>query len=76
MKDRHLLSRTVVSCPGEFGRTPTVKRLAGRDPWPTGFSVVLVGGSLRGGLAIGPTDPEGRAPPSDPVNIADIHATA
>jgi hypothetical protein len=75
LKDRQLLSRTVVICAGEFGRTPTINRLGGRDHWPTGFSVVLAGGSLRCGLALGATDPEGHAAPSDPVNIADIHAT-
>ena len=75
LKDRDLLSRTVVICAGEFGRTPTINRLAGRDHWPNGFSIVLAGGGLRRGVAIGSTDPEGRREPADPVPIADIHAT-
>jgi hypothetical protein len=75
LKERRTLGRTVVICAGEFGRTPTINRLGGRDHWPTGFSVVLAGGGLRGGVALGATDPEGRAGPTDPVNSADIHAT-
>jgi uncharacterized protein (DUF1501 family) len=75
LKDRRLLSRTVVICAGEFGRTPGINPLGGRDHWPNGFSVVLAGGGLRGGLALGATDPEGRRDPADPVTIGDIHAT-
>jgi len=76
LKERQLLRRTVVICAGEFGRTPTINRLGGRDHWPTGFSVVMAGGGLRGGLTVGATDPEGRRDPTDPVNVGDIHATA
>jgi hypothetical protein len=75
LKDRNLFHRTVVICAGEFGRTPTINRLGGRDHWPVGFSVVLAGGGLRGGVVVGATDPEGRAEPTDRVNVADIHAT-
>jgi len=75
LKDRDLLRRTVVVCAGEFGRTPTINRLGGRDHWPSGFSVVLAGGGLRGGVALGATDPDGRREPTDPIGIGDIHAT-
>lgn len=75
LRERQLLRRTVVICAGEFGRTPTINRLGGRDHWPNGFSVVLAGGGLRGGVALGATDPEGRRPPTDPISIGDIHAT-
>ena len=75
LKDRQLLRRTVVICAGEFGRTPIINRLGGRDHWPNGFSVVLAGGGLRGGLAVGATDPAGRGDPTNPINIGDIHAT-
>ncbi len=75
LKDRQLLSRTVVICAGEFGRTPIINRLGGRDHWPNGFSVVVAGGGLLAGVAVGETDPEGRRTPTDPVQIGDIHAT-
>ena len=75
LKQRGRLGRTVVVCAGEFGRTPKLNRLEGRDHWPTGFSAVLAGGSIQGGRVVGATDPEGRKPPSDPVPIANLHAT-
>jgi hypothetical protein len=74
LKSHDLLHRTMVLCAGEFGRTPRINALDGRDHWPGGFSVALAGG-VRGGLAIGETDPEGVAKVSDPYEVADIHAT-
>ncbi|MBX9790065.1 MAG: DUF1501 domain-containing protein [Pirellulales bacterium] len=75
LRERGLWSRTVVLCAGEFGRTPTINALAGRDHWPRGFSAVLGGGGLRGGQVVGSTDPEGKAAPSDPQRFPDMHAT-
>ncbi|WP_165231090.1 DUF1501 domain-containing protein [Aquisphaera insulae] len=72
---RKLLDRTVVVCAGEFGRSPKINPLGGRDHWPTGFSVALAGGGLRGGLALGETDPEGLKDPSRPIPAQDVHAT-
>ncbi len=76
LTERKLLDRTVVFCGGEFGRTPAMNPLGGRDHWPTGFSVALAGGGLRGGQIIGATDPAGKeATPKDPVTVGDLHAT-
>jgi uncharacterized protein (DUF1501 family) len=75
LKERDLLKRTVVLCAGEFGRTPKINPAGGRDHWPNGFSLALAGGGLRGGLALGRTDPEGAQDPADPVTVADVHAT-
>jgi uncharacterized protein (DUF1501 family) len=75
LKERGLLERTIVMCAGEFGRTPEINRLGGRDHWPRGFSIALAGGRLRGGQAVGQTDPEGIEDPTQPVGVADIHAT-
>jgi Protein of unknown function (DUF1501) len=75
LERRQLLDRTVVLCCGEFGRTPKVNPLGGRDHWPNGFSLALAGGGLRGGLAIGQTDPEGLKDPVRPSTIEDVHAT-
>ena len=75
LRERGLLERTVVMCGGEFGRTPNVNAVGGRDHWPNGFSVALAGGGLRGGQVIGATDPEGKPEPSDPVKVPDLHAT-
>jgi hypothetical protein len=75
LREHSLLERTVVLCAGEFGRTPALNPAGGRDHWPTGFSVALAGGGIRGGQAIGATDPEGRAEPVNPVTVGDLHAT-
>ena len=75
LKRRDLLERTVVLCGGEFGRTPKVNLAGGRDHWTNGYSVALAGGGLRGGIALGQTDPAGKADPDRPASIADLHAT-
>lgn len=76
LQRRGLLDHTVVLCGGEFGRTPKINGLEGRDHWPHAFSIALAGGGLAGGRVLGSTDPEGEVrEPSDPVAVADIHAT-
>jgi len=72
---RGQLGRTVVLCGGEFGRSPALNRLGGRDHWPIGYSLAIAGGGLKGGIAVGATDPEGRKDPIRPAGIADVHAT-
>ncbi|MFI5461073.1 MAG: DUF1501 domain-containing protein [Isosphaerales bacterium] len=72
---KDLLDRTVILCCGEFGRTPKMNLAAGRDHWPSGFSLALAGGGIRGGLAIGATDPEGVKDPVRPTTVEDVHAT-
>ena len=75
LKSRNALDRTVVLCCGEFGRTPKMNLTAGRDHWTNGFSLALAGGGLRGGVAVGATDPEGAKDPVRPTTIEDVHAT-
>lgn len=72
---RGQLDRTIVLCGGEFGRTPKLNPLGGRDHWPLGYSLAIAGGGLKGGITVGATDPEGRANPARPATIADVHAT-
>lgn len=77
---RDLLESTVVLCIGEFGRTPTINQLDGRDHWPNGFSCVVGGGGLRSGLVLGATDPNAEVEdklraPHDPLRIQDLYAT-
>jgi uncharacterized protein (DUF1501 family) len=75
LRRRKLLDRTIVLCYGEFGRTPKLNLAAGRDHWPSGFSLALAGGGIGGGRVIGKTDPEGVKDPTHPTTIEDIHAT-
>jgi hypothetical protein len=76
LKQRGLLESTVVLWIGEFGRTPKINPLGGRDHWPTGFSAVVGGGGFRSGLVIGETDREGvKTEPADPIEVHDLYAT-
>jgi uncharacterized protein (DUF1501 family) len=75
LKDRGQFDKTLVVCMGEFGRTPKLNALGGRDHWPNAYSVALAGGGIKGGVVVGATDPEGTKDPDDPVKVGDLHAT-
>jgi hypothetical protein len=82
LNDHKLLESTVVLWGGEFGRTPTVNPVGGRDHWPHGFTIALAGGGIRGGRVIGETssDPPEKSKSwekfvADPRQVSDIHAT-
>ena len=53
---RGMLDDTIILVSGEFGRTPRINKLAGRDHWPNVMSVLMAGGGLRTGQVIGKTD--------------------
>ena len=75
LKQRGLLDSTLVVSTGEFGRTPIVQGIRGRDHHPYGFSVWMAGGGIRGGKVIGATDELGFRPVEDPMHVHDVHAT-
>lgn len=76
LKARDLWQSTAVLCIGEFGRTPVINPLDGRDHWPKGFSCLVGGGGLREGVVIGETDPSGqKTDPKDPIEVQDLYAT-
>jgi len=78
--DRDLLASTIVLCIGEFGRTPRINPLGGRDHWPHGFSAVVGGGGLTAGRVIGSTAADNQTDekpikPTIPIEIPDLYAT-
>jgi hypothetical protein len=73
--DRGLLSSTLVVWMGEFGRTPRINQNNGRDHWPRGFSVVLAGGRIKGGITYGETEVNGKAVKEKPVTESELLAT-
>jgi hypothetical protein len=75
LSERGLLDTTLVIWMGDFGRTPTINKDAGRDHWPQCYTVVMAGGGVRGGQLIGASDKIGAYPSERPVSPADIHAT-
>ena len=73
--ERGLLDSTLVCVTGEFGRTPHLSKLGGRDHWPYCFSAVLAGGGVPGGTVVGASDARGAYPADRPVSPADFAAT-
>src|SRR2546427_8066024 len=60
---------------GEFGRTPTINKDAGRDHWPKVTCAVLAGGGMKTGQIIGATDRWGDEPAERPVTFGEVFAT-
>jgi hypothetical protein len=75
LTDRGLLAETLVVVIGEFGRTPKINKLGGRDHWGHVFSFALAGAGIRGGQVIGASDKNGAYPASDPIRGGDLTAT-
>lgn len=72
LRERGLLESTLVVMMGEFGRTPKINSLAGRDHWPRAGSVCLAGGGVKGGQVIGATNAYGEVPVECPVGPPDL----
>lgn len=75
LKQRGMLDETLVIWGGEFGRTPMSQGGDGRDHHIKGFSFMLAGGGIRGGISYGATDELGYAAVENPVSVHDFHAT-
>lgn len=81
LKATGLLQETVVMIGGEFGRTPSVEVSGlirvqnGRDHNNQGFTMLLAGGGIKGGLVYGATDELGFKAVENPVHPNDVHAT-
>ena len=75
LKERGMLQDTLVIWGGEFGRTPMSQGGDGRDHHIKGFSFMLAGGGIKGGITYGATDELGYAAVENPVSVHDFHAT-
>ena len=76
LADRGLLDRTLVAVLGDFGRTPKVNaNNGGRDHWNYCYSLMLLGGGIKGGYIYGASDKIGAFPARDPLVPGDIIAT-
>jgi hypothetical protein len=75
LKQRGMLDDTLVVWGGEFGRTPMSQGGDGRDHHIKGFSFMLAGGGIKGGISYGGTDDLGYAAVEKPVAVPDFHAT-
>jgi uncharacterized protein (DUF1501 family) len=75
LKSRGLLETTLVVWGGEFGRTPMSEKGDGRDHNPTGFTMWMAGGGVKGGQTIGATDEVGLHAVEERLHVHDLHAT-
>src|SRR6516162_155624 len=79
LAQRGLLSSTIVTWYGEFGRTPRVANEApwfgGRHHWGAAFSAVIAGGGFKGGKVLGSTDARGENVRDRPVYPWDLSAS-
>jgi len=75
LKRRGLLEDTLVIWGGEFGRTPMSEQGDGRDHNPTGFTMWVAGGGVRGGQTLGATDEVGLHAIEQKMHIHDLHAS-
>jgi hypothetical protein len=75
LKQRGLLDETIVVVGTEFGRTPGAQNSNGRDHHPYGFSILIAGGGVRGGMIHGATDELGFHAVEGRHYITDLHAT-
>jgi hypothetical protein len=78
LKQRGLLDSTLIVWGGEFGRLPIAQAPGpnvGRDHNPSGFTVWMAGGGVRGGTVYGSTDEIGYKAVDNRVSVHDFHAT-
>lgn len=75
LAERGLLEQVSVVVWGEFGRSPRINDIGGRDHWPSTQSIVLAGGGMQGGRVIGRTDRLGGHPVERPVHVQEVFAT-
>ena len=74
LEQRGMLSDTLILWGGEFGRTPMAQG-NGRDHHIKGYSYMLAGGGIKGGISYGETDDFGYNAVTDVVHVRDLHAT-
>lgn len=82
LKQRGLLSETLVVWAGEFGRTPMQENrenkempFYGRDHHVDAFTIWMAGGGIKQGTTYGETDEIGYYPVSGKVSVHDVQAT-
>lgn len=75
LERRNLLDKTLLVISTEFGRPAQFDGGGGRGHHAKSFSVMLAGGGMKTGQAIGTTDELGMKIEDRPVSVADLFAT-
>ena len=75
LEEQGRLESTSILVTGEFGRTPKVNHRVGRDHWARAMCILMAGGDVRGGQAIGQTDDKAQGPVNDGYTPDDVAAS-
>ena len=75
LKQRGLLDSTLIVYLTEFGRTPKINSMGGRDHWGACGSMFFAGAGIRTGQVVGTSDKNAAYPLTRPYGPADIAAT-
>ena len=75
LADSGMLDGTLIVVLSEFGRTPNINHLCGRDHWSKAWSVVLGGARIPRGFVHGKTDPKGTSVVDGQVDAANLFHT-
>lgn len=75
LEEKRLLDKTLIVVSTEFGRPASFDGGGGRGHHSKCFSVVLAGGGLKSGQAVGVSDELGMKILEHPVSVPDLHAT-
>lgn len=75
LETRGRLDRTLVVFLTEFGRTPRINKLGGRDHWGACGSIFFAGGGVKRGTVIGASDRNGAYPVTEANTPGDVAAT-
>lgn len=75
LEQRGMAQDVVVIVWGEFGRSPKINPVAGRDHWLPVLPALITGGGLRTGQLIGATDARGESVVDRPYTISNVLST-
>jgi hypothetical protein len=75
LHDRGLDREVAVLVWGEFGRTPRINSVEGRDHWPEAGFALFAGGGLRVGQVVGETDGKAERPRNRAVGAQNVLGT-
>ncbi len=75
LEQRGLLKDTAIIWMGEFSRTPRINGNTGRDHWARSWSVVVGGGGMKTGQAIGATNSDGTQVETEAYSSEDVMAS-
>jgi len=75
LKRSGLWDNTSIIIMSEFGRTPRLNGLVGRDHWALCWTSVVAGGNFKGGTTIGKTSKNGTSIEDRPISSEDFLCT-